>query len=210
MKAIGGGYYRDKRGAIYKRPWINGRRTWRKMSNGNDLREAVKKTLSTNKPEEIREWRHRWKQDWRKFARHVTTGEDILRLPSELEEIRDHLAEIVMPPIGQPGLYFLMDGVECVYVGQSKSAVSARILRHVGAKKFDRVLVMPCGIEHIDEIERYFISSLNPRYNVSGIDTEVVDILRRQTNVVDLNSIGSNSLDQPEITQTVDEVARPE
>jgi hypothetical protein len=64
--------------------------------------------------------------------------------------------------------YFLCDGDEVVYVGQS-SCISARLGTHImeGVKKFDhdRVFFLPCPIESLNLIEQHYIETLKPKYN---------------------------------------------
>jgi hypothetical protein len=66
------------------------------------------------------------------------------------------------------GVYFLCDGDEVVYVGQS-SCISARLGTHImeGVKKFDhdRVFFLPCPIESLNLIEQHYIETLKPKYN---------------------------------------------
>jgi hypothetical protein len=69
---------------------------------------------------------------------------------------------------GTSGVYFLCDGDEVVYVGQS-SCVALRLGTHImeGVKKFDhnRVFFLPCPIESLNLIEQHYIETLKPRYN---------------------------------------------
>lgn len=67
-----------------------------------------------------------------------------------------------------PGVYFLCDGGEVVYVGQSTSVVN-RVVTHAvqGLKVFDKnsVLYLPCPAEQLDAVEARFIDLLRPKYN---------------------------------------------
>lgn len=69
---------------------------------------------------------------------------------------------------GCPGVYFLCDGNEVVYVGQSTNVVY-RVATHImeGKKRFDhhRVFYVPCHPEALDKLEQQFIVQLNPKYN---------------------------------------------
>lgn len=71
------------------------------------------------------------------------------------------------------GIYFLCDGMEVVYVGQSV-AVFNRVSSHMyltegkyDYKKFDhaRVYYVPCPKDELTETERYWIRTLRPKYN---------------------------------------------
>jgi len=69
---------------------------------------------------------------------------------------------------GCPGIYFLCDGPDVVYVGQSVMVVG-RIATHIaeGKKKFDlhRVFYIPCPPENLLAVESMFIQQLKPKYN---------------------------------------------
>lgn len=66
------------------------------------------------------------------------------------------------------GIYFLCDGNEVVYVGQS-TCVIARLGQHIaeGAKVFDhsRVFFLPCPIASLNTVEKHFIDTIKPKYN---------------------------------------------
>ena len=62
-----------------------------------------------------------------------------------------------------PGVYFLCDNSNIVYVGQGKFA-GQRAMSHF-YKKWDEVFVLPCGVEHLKSVEAAFISLLKPHYN---------------------------------------------
>ncbi len=66
------------------------------------------------------------------------------------------------------GIYFLCDGDEVVYVGQSV-CVAARLGQHIseGVKKFehDRIFFLPCPVASLDIIENHYIETMNPKYN---------------------------------------------
>jgi hypothetical protein len=80
-----------------------------------------------------------------------------------------------------PGLYFLLQGETCVYVGQSKDMLT-RVYAHHGAKRrrtptwlralqmmrFDRIEVLPMPLAALDKAEREWISALRPKYNIHG------------------------------------------
>ena len=91
------------------------------------------------------------------------------------QQLRDDLAG-VMPrasltallvqaqePKPAPGVYFLIEGDEIVYVGQSKN-VLARMAGHAD-KRFSRVKMIPTSVEGLLSFETRMIEALQPRYN---------------------------------------------
>ena len=82
------------------------------------------------------------------------------------------LAMLSIPP-NISGVYFLCDGDDVVYVGQSVQVVN-RIATHLaeGRKKFDadRVFFMPCPPPDLNAVEGQFIRLLNPKYNGNNGD----------------------------------------
>ena len=67
------------------------------------------------------------------------------------------------------GIYFLIRDDAVVYVGQAKN-VLRRILRHrEDGRKFQSFAVIPCEMEHLDELEQIYIRLLMPEINQKGI-----------------------------------------
>lgn len=64
----------------------------------------------------------------------------------------------------EPGVYFLCDGDDVVYVGQSVQP-TARIATHVTTKTFDRAYLLPVPPSELNEVEGAFIRVLTPRLN---------------------------------------------
>ncbi len=63
------------------------------------------------------------------------------------------------------GIYFLLDGEQVVYVGQTLS-ISSRIYdHHRSSKKFNRFAWVRCKPELLNDWEGYYIGSLLPKYN---------------------------------------------
>lgn len=64
------------------------------------------------------------------------------------------------------GVYFLIKGVEIVYVGQTRSG-HGRIVTHArnGEKSFDRFHFIPCAAPILDELEATYIEAFRPLYN---------------------------------------------
>jgi hypothetical protein len=67
------------------------------------------------------------------------------------------------------GIYFLIRDDRIYYVGQT-TCVLARILKHRrNGRKFDSFAFIPCLPEHLDELERVYITLLLPAENAKGI-----------------------------------------
>lgn len=75
---------------------------------------------------------------------------------------REHILErsTVVP---KSGIYFLIDGSEVVYVGQSRSIMS-RVLKH-SDKNFDRVTFLPVDERYLLLVEARYIQKFRPKYN---------------------------------------------
>ncbi len=93
---------------------------------------------------------------------------DLTNIPSCLYKYA-HMVRVFYPPKKERGLYFLMDGKECVYVGQSIRSVLVRIAEHGLDKIFDKVFYIPFDGE-LDTPERHFIALLKPKHNSKDID----------------------------------------
>jgi len=72
----------------------------------------------------------------------------------------------VLLPLCHSGIYYLLDGDEIVYIGQSRN-VSYRIAAHIseGQKIFNRYLFFPCNIEDLNATECEEIIKYKPKYN---------------------------------------------
>ena len=91
---------------------------------------------------------------------------DDIKKPAEIpQELIHHSQELFeFPMILPPCVYFLLEGIEIVYVGQSIN-VSARVSQHTQDKDFSKVLYLPIVKENLDVVERFFIERLQPKYN---------------------------------------------
>lgn len=79
--------------------------------------------------------------------------------PSVIKDI----ATLVQVPAGYPpGVYFLCQDKDIVYVGQSIN-LGARLAQHVQDKVFDKVYFLPT--EDYDQVEADYIKMLKPKYN---------------------------------------------
>lgn len=61
-------------------------------------------------------------------------------------------------------VYFLLDGDEVVYVGQTRNGLS-RIYAHKKNKKFDGACVIYCDSLNLDYMEDFYITKYKPKYN---------------------------------------------
>ena len=87
------------------------------------------------------------------------------------EELTNHNGDIYEYDAIPSCVYFLIDSGQIVYVGQSIN-LGQRIAQHnCSNKEFNRVIYMIIENERLDEIERFFIETLNPKYNIDNIKT---------------------------------------
>lgn len=95
---------------------------------------------------------------------NMDAAAQIRRAARNLASIRD-FRELVLPP-RICGVYFLIEGQDVVYVGQSADVVR-RVNEHLdrGRKKFDAAMYLTCSLGELDELEEHFIKALKPRYN---------------------------------------------
>jgi hypothetical protein len=151
--AIGNGVYRASNGALYIRPWIDGKRTWRKLQSTqyyqaiNELNELGISTKLTGPPLDLAA---------------------PLDAPAVLHPYLGELHQVYLPD-ARCAVYFLMQGRECVYVGQTNVLVYRRLSVHYKDKQFDRVLILPVSSDKLEAMEDYFIKALRPKYNRTGV-----------------------------------------
>lgn len=88
---------------------------------------------------------------------------DHVEVPAALRGIKG-LCRVTEYP---PGVYFLVEDDEVVYVGQSTNP-AARIPDHAQHKKFTRVYMVPVPPSALDEVEGALIRTLKPKYNFWG------------------------------------------
>ena len=80
-------------------------------------------------------------------------------------ELMKHSEDLIEFPICTPScIYFLLDNIEIVYIGQSINLAS-RISQHMLVKDFNKVLYLPVPQENLLSVERFFIEHLTPKYN---------------------------------------------
>lgn len=88
-------------------------------------------------------------------------------VPAKLRPAILHLREVTFVRT-KPSVYFLLDGEEVVYVGQTVH-LAARVQAHQARFQFDRVLYVHVSREEdLDAVEATFIKALKPKGNRSG------------------------------------------
>lgn len=97
------------------------------------------------------------------LQRHEVMGSVSAALTGKTLLRADEIAASALPWSTASGVYFLLQGSEVVYVGQSVS-VYARIAQHEH-KRFDRYAFVPCAKEMLDQMESLYIHLLRPRLN---------------------------------------------
>ena len=95
------------------------------------------------------------------FNVYKSTLKQAIMIPKELSNHNDDLYEFNSIP---SCVYFLIDAIEIVYVGQSTN-LSLRIHTHQSNKEFNKVIYMPIEEGRLNEVERFFIETLEPKYN---------------------------------------------
>lgn len=84
-------------------------------------------------------------------------------LGHSIKMTKHQIVKLAKPLTDVSGIYFLVDGSEIVYVGQSLN-VYARIAAHKD-KKFEKVFVIKCDAENLLKIESQYIKLFTPKYN---------------------------------------------
>ena len=72
------------------------------------------------------------------------------------------------PVTESPVVYFLFDGDELVYIGQTRQFLGARLQEHRG-RVFNRVYFVRVKSGFLDEVEMFYIKLYQPKYNVVGM-----------------------------------------
>lgn len=90
---------------------------------------------------------------------------DAIRLNKDLIQVDIHYYP--------PGVYFLCNGDEVVYVGQSIN-IFGRLVEHRQNKNFDRIYILPIPEHELNAVEGALIRILKPKYNRSNKRTNGV------------------------------------
>ena len=146
---------------------------FKKYNNGNFIPHYIVNGRKAFSAPEVSKWigqnlveKNKGHKLVTKFISYPQSNNVIKNIPSELIGISGELKEIGSPP---PCVYFLVDVDEIVYVGKSVNIYN-RISGHQseGEKIYTRVLYIPVYEGDLDKVERGFIDSLDPKYNVDG------------------------------------------
>ena len=78
-------------------------------------------------------------------------------------------------------IYFLIDGEEVVYVGQSSIGLQ-RPYSH-SDKIFNRIAILRCDSKELDELESKYIRKYSPKYNKQGICGYDYTIINARTKI---------------------------
>ena len=94
------------------------------------------------------------------------TTEQVLNIPKSISVLPN--IQSVSLASKCPGIYFLCQDGEVVYVGMSECVVY-RIATHIkeGVKSFDwdKIFFIPCPVDVLEDVEKQFIIQLRPKYN---------------------------------------------
>lgn len=89
----------------------------------------------------------------------------ILKAVEATDFNRDEILEGAIPVGTVSGIYFLIDGDEVCYVGQSRN-VFHRLAQHTrNGFKFTAYNFIPCPVEQLDELERQYLLAIWPNMN---------------------------------------------
>jgi hypothetical protein len=114
-------------------------------------------------------------------------------IPKELHSIKGLYKiplEILSSP---PGVYFLCQKGEIVYIGQSLN-VAQRIITHrkEGFKEFDSAFYIQCHISHLDHFEMALIRYFRPKFNAQKIGSKSIDDIALFQSICDESKISMN------------------
>jgi hypothetical protein len=87
--------------------------------------------------------------------------------PEQVPDISHILNLAIEPPNPKCGIYFLIDGKEIVYIGQSVDS-NIRIAKHIseGEKMFTHYYVFNCRPELLNMYEAFCLWKFQPKYNI--------------------------------------------
>ena len=89
----------------------------------------------------------------------------IYRVYSSQEVIHERGSFLTFNKEDKCYVYFLLQGNEVVYVGQTSTGLSRPFSHH--DKEFDSIKALPCSFNELDETEDYYICKYKPKYNKS-------------------------------------------
>ena len=110
------------------------------------------------------------------LTRHEKIGGAALGLTNRALLTAEQIVAGAMPWEANSGVYFLVQDIEIVYVGQSRN-VGARVSDHKD-KTFNRYAFVPCSLAMLDQVESLYIHLLRPKLNGNKNDREKAAPLR--------------------------------
>ena len=91
----------------------------------------------------------------------------VLKAIGEVPYDRLTILSAAIPCDGRAGVYFLINGADVVYVGQSVDVLK-RISRHMtDGRVFQSFAFLSCPESELDRIEKLYITALMPEWNMS-------------------------------------------
>ena len=133
--------------------------TKRTIGLGRDRRQAIDYSLRANQAHAVKDAeRHSLRVEAKMYATDLVDKRGMLE-PHVIAAKSVKFAVIC-------GVYFLLDGVEIVYVGQGIDCYR-RVCQHYaeGKKKFDAYYIIPCAVEGLDDMEAMYIAKFGPKLN---------------------------------------------
>jgi len=96
----------------------------------------------------------------------------------------------ILPNVQSPIIYFLLDGGEVVYVGQSRVGLVRPYIHK--DKIFTHVAFIDCNESDLDDKETEFIKKYNPKYNKRAGNSDysfnrTKAVIKSQTNIHNFN-----------------------
>ena len=87
---------------------------------------------------------------------------------SAIPKALKHISGLKRAPLFEPGVYFLLQGEEVVYIGQSTQP-TVRIGQHLteGVKVFNDAFVQHVPEAALNQVETMFIRMMKPKYNMN-------------------------------------------
>ena len=94
----------------------------------------------------------------------IKYGENSLFLTGQGVATKKEILTNALSNLSFSGVYFLIKGIEIVYVGQSVN-VHSRVATHFADKDFDSFCYIECLPKHLDVLESLYIHIYQPRLN---------------------------------------------
>lgn len=110
--------------------------------------------------------------------------------PNELGQVSG-IRRLEISDETQPGyVYFLISQGKVVYVGQTSDLWPNRIYSHLneGMKEFDDVWYLMCDVPDLNATEKHFITLLEPKYNLAGLQNTRRQRARQKSDAASLSA----------------------